>query len=115
MFSATITRLLCDDDEDRATVGSIAGSGSSNWRNEDPVAFESVLLKDSGISSIENSRNGIYLLRRSCLSCICSKGERTRVEDDTAGADTETEADDPAADDDPMGGAEELGREMSMS
>jgi hypothetical protein len=119
MFSATITRLLCDDDEARATVGSLVGSGSSDRRNEDPVAFESVLLKVSGISSIENSRSGIYLLRRSCLSCICSKGERTRDGEDKVGVDprAEVEANDPPAadDDDPVSGAEEFGRELSMS
>lgn len=117
-----MTRLLCDDDEARATVGSVVGSRSSDKRNEDPEAFESVLLKDSGISSIENSRKGMYLLRRSCRSCICSKGERTLSEVDEAAADAEPEAEDddaPAAaaapDDDPMGGAEEMGREVSMS
>lgn len=120
MFSATMTRLLCDDDEARATVGSAVGSRSSDKRNEDPEAFESVFLKDSGISSIENSRKGIYLLRRSCRSCICSKGERTLGEVDEAVADAEPEAEDddapPAApDDDPMGGAEEIRREVSMS
>lgn len=121
MFSATMTRLLCDDDEARATVGSVVGSRSSDKRNEDPEAFESVLLKDSGISSIENSRKGIYLLRRSCRSCICSKGERTLSEVDEAAADAEPEeADDevppPAVPgDDSIGGAEEIGREVSMS